>query len=71
MGRRVLEKVQPICVVCRQPMRKDEMVQVDKLFDHFTHFHCYGLNKLDIKEVGKFGEIVKANKKYKKLYLIQ
>lgn len=68
---RAREKIQPICVVCRQPMRKDDMVQVDKLFDHFTHFHCYELDKNDIKEIGKFGEIVTANKKYKKLYLVQ
>ena len=71
LGRRVLEKVQPICVVCRQQMWKDDMVQVDKLFDHFTHFHCYELDKIEIKEIGKFGEIVKAKKKYKKLYLVQ
>ncbi|WP_226677164.1 hypothetical protein [Mesobacillus jeotgali] len=66
-----MQKVQPICVVCRQPMLKDDMVQVDKLFDHFTHFNCYNLEKNEIKEIGKFGEIVTANKKYKKLYLVQ
>jgi hypothetical protein len=71
MGRRIAEKVQPICVVCRQPMRKDDVVQVDKLFDHFTHFNCYNLDKQEIKEIGKFGEIVTVNKKYKKLYLVQ
>lgn len=66
-----MEKVQPICVICRKPMRKDDMVQVDKLFDHFTHFNCYDLDKVDIKEIGRFGEIVGANKKYKKIYLVK
>lgn len=66
-----MEKVQPICVVCRQPMRKDDMVQVDKLSSHFTHFHCCNLDKQEIREIGKFGEIVTANKKYKKLYLVK
>jgi hypothetical protein len=66
-----MEKVQPICVVCRQPMHKNDMVQVDKLFNHFTHFNCYDLDKSEIKEIGNFGEIVMANKKYKKLYLVK
>jgi hypothetical protein len=66
-----MEKVQPICVICRKPMRKDDMVQVDKLFDHFTHFHCCDLEKSEIKEIGKFGDIVTANKNYKKMYQVQ
>jgi hypothetical protein len=66
-----MEKVQPICVICRKPMRKDDMIQVDKLFDHFTHFHCYDLEKSEIREIGKFGDIVTANKKYKKMYQVQ
>lgn len=64
-------KVQPICVVCRQPMRKDDMIQVDKLSSHFTHFNCCNIKKSEIKEIGQFGEIVTANKKFKKLYLVQ
>jgi hypothetical protein len=68
---KVQDKVLPICVVCRQPLLKDEMVQVDKLFDHFTHFNYYDLDKNEIKAIGKFGEIVTADKKYKKLYLVK
>jgi hypothetical protein len=63
--RQTQEKVQPIYVVCRQLIKKDDMVKVDnKLFDHFTHFYCYDLDKVEVKEIGKFGEIVKENKKY-------
>lgn len=69
--RQTQEKVQPICVVCRQLIKKDDMVQVDKLFDHFTHFYCYDLDKLEVKEIGRFGEIVNGNKKYRKLYLVR
>jgi hypothetical protein len=66
-----MDKVQPHCVVCKQPFRKDEIVQVDKLFSHFTHFFCCELDKRDIQEIGKYGEIVASNKKYKKMYIVQ
>lgn len=63
-------KVQPHCMVCRQPIRKDDMVQVDKLFDQITHFYCYHLDKADIKEVGLYQNIVAAHPKYKRAFIV-
>jgi hypothetical protein len=66
-----MDKVQPHCVVCRQPFRKEDMIQVDKLFDQFTHFFCCSMDVNEIKYIGEYGEIVKDNKKYKKMYLVK
>lgn len=67
----MMGKVQPICVVCRQPMRKDELVQVDKLFDQFTHFFCCPMANGEIKHVGTFNDVVTEQKRYKKMFVVE
>lgn len=66
-----MQKVQSICVFCRKPFKRLDLVQVDKVFDHFTHHLCYDLEKHDIKELGMYGDIVSKNKKYRNMYIIQ
>ncbi|MCU1808160.1 hypothetical protein [Cytobacillus firmus] len=62
--------IQPHCGPCGKSFWKDDLVQIDTMFEQIQHIDCFAFQKKYIKETGNFGEIVSKHPIYKRNFLV-
>lgn len=67
----VEEKVQPHCMVCLEPFKKDDQVFTDNLFTQIQHASCFIYRKEFIKDAGTYEEIVNKYPDYKRIFIVK
>ncbi|MEY2195758.1 hypothetical protein AB7942_23945 [Neobacillus sp. BF23-41] len=67
MGR---EKVQPHCMVCKKPFKRNDMVHTDTMFTQIQHVKCFIYNPEFIKDTGTYEEIVNKYLNYQKNFIV-
>ncbi len=64
------EKVQPHCMVCHNPFKKDDLVCTDKMFNQIQHEDCFIYHEDLIKDAGTYEEIVNMYPQYKEAFIV-
>jgi hypothetical protein len=66
-----MEKVQPHCEVCRQPLIKDDLVYTDTMFTKIQHAAYLMYRNEFIKDKGTYEKIVNKYPDYKKAFIVE
>lgn len=64
------EKVQPHCMVCKKPFKRDDKVYTDTLFTQIQHVKCFIYKPEFIKDTGTYEEIVNNHPQYKLSFIV-
>ncbi|MFC4799459.1 hypothetical protein ACFPA1_08815 [Neobacillus sp. GCM10023253] len=66
----VKEKVQPHCVVCSKPFKRNDMVHTDTMFTQIQHVKCFIYKPEFIKDTGNYEQIVNKYPNYKRNFIV-
>jgi uncharacterized pyridoxamine 5'-phosphate oxidase family protein len=66
----VREKVQPHCMVCRKPFKRNDQVYTDTMATQIQHAKCFIYKAEFIKDTGTYEEIVNKYPDYKRSFII-
>jgi hypothetical protein len=66
-----MEKVQPHCMVCEEPFRKNDIVHTDTMFTQIQHAKCFIYKDQFIKDTGTYEEIVNKYPRYKEAFVVK
>lgn len=67
MGR---EKIQPHCMVCRKPFKREDKVYTDTMFTQILHVKCFIYKREFIKDTGTYQEIVEKHPQYQRSFIV-
>ncbi|CEG25306.1 hypothetical protein [Bacillus sp. B-jedd] len=66
----VNEKVQPHCMVCTKPFKRDDLVYTDTMFMQIQHAKCFNYKPELIKDRGTYEEIVGKYPQYQEIFIV-
>lgn len=67
MGRK---KVQPHCMVCRKPFKREYKVYTDIMATQIQHTKCFIYKTEFIKDTGTYEEVVNKYPNYKRSFIV-
>jgi uncharacterized pyridoxamine 5'-phosphate oxidase family protein len=66
----VEEKIQPHCMVCHKPFKRNDQVYTDTMFTQIQHVKCFIYIPEFIKDTGTYEEIVNIYPNYKESFIV-
>lgn len=64
------EKIQPHCMVCRKPFKRNDKVHTDTMFTQIQHAKCFIYKPEFIKDTGSYEEIVNKYPNYLNSFIV-
>ncbi|WP_043929792.1 hypothetical protein [Bacillus sp. EB01] len=66
----VKEKVQPHCMVCAKPFKRNDLVYTDTILTQIQHAKCFLYKPELIKDKGTYEEIVMKYPEYQECFIV-
>ncbi|WP_059173211.1 hypothetical protein [Bacillus sp. FJAT-27445] len=66
----VYEKVQPHCMVCAKPFKRNDLVYTDTMFTQIQHAGCFCYKQEFIKDKGTYEDIVGKYPEYLEKFIV-
>lgn len=64
------DKVQPHCMVCRKPFKRNDQVYTDTMATQIQHVKCFIYKPEFIKDTGTYEEIVNKYPNYQRNFIV-